>query len=72
MDARMMESEKCKGGQKVRCLKCKDVIQSMHRHDFVRCKCGAIFVDGGAEYLRIGWEGEGDAEDYMEFIKEGL
>lgn len=37
---------------KAKCLKCGDVIESKHRHDFVGCKCGAIFVDGGKEYLR--------------------
>lgn len=37
-----------------RCKKCKDEIQSVHRHDFKWCKCGAIFVDGGNSYLRGG------------------
>lgn len=44
-----------------RCLKCGDEIESKHRHDFVLCKCGAIFVDGGAEYLRCG------ADDWANF-----
>jgi hypothetical protein len=35
-----------------RCKKCKDEIESVHRHDFVTCKCGAISVDGGKAYLR--------------------
>jgi hypothetical protein len=35
-----------------RCRKCGDLIESKHRHDFVRCKCGAIAVDGGRDYLR--------------------
>lgn len=34
------------------CNKCDDFIFSKHRHDFVTCKCGAISVDGGQEYLR--------------------
>lgn len=46
-----------------RCNECGDVIQSTHRHDFVACKCGSIFVDGGNEYLRAG----GDKED-IEFL----
>lgn len=37
---------------KARCRKCGDVIESTHRHDFVSCKCGAIAVDGGRDYLR--------------------
>lgn len=39
---------------RARCRKCKDVIESLHRHHFVICKCGEIFVDGGKEYLRRG------------------
>ena len=37
------------------CNKCGDVIESKHRHDFVRCKCGAIFTDGGTDYIRRGF-----------------
>lgn len=36
----------------VKCLKCKTVIESRHRHDFVFCECGAIAVDGGHDYLK--------------------
>ena len=36
------------------CMICDDLIESKHTHDFVVCKCGAIFVDGGHEYLRRG------------------
>lgn len=35
-----------------RCSVCDDFIESKHVHDFVWCKCGAIAVDGGREYLR--------------------
>ncbi len=38
----------------LRCKKCDDVIESRHRHDFVRCQCGAVFVDGGHDHLRSG------------------
>lgn len=34
------------------CLKCGDVVESKHVHDFRFCKCGAIAVDGGHEYLK--------------------
>ena len=40
-------------GTKVKCLKCNDIIESKHRHDFVWCSCGSCAVDGGDEYLRI-------------------
>lgn len=36
----------------VECNKCGDVIVSKHRHDYVTCKCEAVSVDGGMEYLR--------------------
>lgn len=36
----------------VRCNKCGDEPYSATRHDFKRCKCGNIAVDGGMAYLR--------------------
>ena len=51
-------------GRKLRCLKCKDVIESKSIHDFQRCECGAIFIDGGNEYTRVG----GYPED-MEWVE---
>ena len=35
-----------------RCVQCGDEPYSAHRHDFQYCKCGAMAVDGGMEYLR--------------------
>lgn len=37
-----------------KCKKCGDIIESKHRHDYVECSCGAIFVDGGHDYIRRG------------------
>ena len=37
---------------KIQCKKCGDVIESTYRHDFKFCKCGAVAVDGGKDYLR--------------------
>lgn len=37
---------------KAQCLKCYDIIQSKHRHDFMMCSCGTIGVDGGKDYIR--------------------
>ena len=36
----------------VRCKKCGQVIESTHRHDYRTCKCGAVSVDGGHDYLK--------------------
>jgi len=49
-----------------KCLKCGDIIESTHRHDFVGCKCGAIHVDGGHAYLRR----VGNLEDMEELSEE--
>lgn len=37
---------------KIKCKKCGDVIESIYRYDFKFCKCGAVAVDGGHDYLR--------------------
>jgi hypothetical protein len=34
------------------CKLCGDRVYSRHHHDFRTCKCGAISVDGGREYMR--------------------
>ena len=39
---------------RAKCRLCGDVIESKSVHDFVPCKCGEIFVDGGHEYLHWG------------------
>ena len=39
------------------CKKCNDIVESKFRHDFRQCKCGNIFVDGGLDYRRCGWDG---------------
>ena len=37
---------------RVKCLSCEDIIYSAHRHDYVKCSCGNVAVDGGMSYLR--------------------
>jgi hypothetical protein len=34
------------------CILCGDIMESKHRHDFVTCKCGESFLDGGDDYMR--------------------
>jgi len=44
-----------KPGPKMKCPLCGMILQSLHVHDFVKCKCkNQAFVDGGGEYLRCG------------------
>ncbi|MGN1038198.1 MAG: hypothetical protein ACI4P0_02240 [Mailhella sp.] len=51
-------------GNAIQCTHCGDVIESKSRHDFVRCSCGRVFVDGGKSYRRIGFtESEQDYVD---------
>jgi uncharacterized protein with PIN domain len=47
---------------RARCTICGDVIESKSVHDFVQCECGKIFVDGGHEYRRLGFEKVTDIE----------
>ena len=50
----------------VKCLKCGDEPYSASVHDFKSCKCGAIAVDGGQDYLKR----VGDLESYEEISIE--
>lgn len=52
---------------KARCKKCNDVIESKHQHDFVSCRCGEIFVDGGTDYLRRGGRNLDSIDDLSEY-----
>ena len=46
----------------VQCNKCKDIIESKSRHDFVMCSCESTAIDGGKDYLRR----LGNPEDYTD------
>jgi hypothetical protein len=35
------------------CPKCDDLVSSIHVHDFKQCRCGALAMDGGRDYLRM-------------------
>lgn len=48
---------------RAKCGNCGDIIESVHRHDWVACSCFknevgnlGIFVDGGNAYWRAGGE----------------
>lgn len=55
---------------KIKCKKCGDEIESCSVHDFKFCKCGAVAVDGGLDYLRRC----GNQEDWEELsqVSENL
>ena len=52
---------------KIKCKKCGDVIESKSVHDFKYCRCGAVAVDGGHDYLRRC----GKREDWVEQSEVG-
>ena len=54
---------------KIRCNKCGEIIESKSVHDFKFCKCGAVAVDGGKDYLRRCGNRE-DWEDLSEVIDD--
>lgn len=39
----------------VKCPLCEEKIWSRHRHDYRFCRCGYSSVDGGRDYLKMGW-----------------
>lgn len=44
---------------RAKCKLCGDILQSYHRHDYVKCSCGEISIDGGLDYLHCSaknWE----------------
>ena len=54
---------------RIKCLKCGDVIESKSVHDFRWCSCHACAVDGGRQYLRRLGEPT-DWEDMSECIED--
>lgn len=59
---------------KAQCRQCGDIIESTNAHDFNTCKCGAISVDGGKEYLKRCFKNYGDiielSDTYDEVVEE--
>lgn len=50
----------------IRCKRCGDEPFSSRRHDYKSCKCGAVAVDGGMDYLKR----TGNPEDYEDLSHE--
>lgn len=48
----------------IKCNLCGEIITSLDRHDYVRCKCGSCSVDGGTDYLKRSFTNSVD--DYTE------
>lgn len=37
---------------KIQCKHCGDIIESKSVHDYKKCKCGKVAVDGGHDYCK--------------------
>jgi len=48
---------------RAKCRLCGDIIESFHQHDYVRCSCDQIAVDGGNHYHKC------EAVDWVNFIR---
>ncbi|NBK96868.1 MAG: hypothetical protein EOM50_02395 [Erysipelotrichia bacterium] len=49
---------------KIQCNHCGDIIESTSSHDYKRCSCGAVGVDGGLDYIRRDYKNA--REDFIE------
>lgn len=56
----------------VKCLDCGDQIYSAHRHDYKKCKCGKVGVDGGLEYIRRTYSDDANFKDLSILITEEI
>ena len=52
---------------KAKCLGCNTVVISKYRHDYRKCSCGALVVDGGTDYLRRGGDPNVTYEELSEY-----
>jgi hypothetical protein len=55
IDADEMERYRYQKG--MYCPDCEEVIYSVYRHDYRKCKCGKCMVDGGRDYFRTNMAG---------------
>lgn len=56
---------------RARCKICGDILESTSRHDFKQCKCEAMAVDGGHDYISRAWDPKyGDKDDVIEEMNE--
>lgn len=57
----------------VKCLECGEMLQSIHRHDYVKCSCpNGTMTDGGNEYHRYGGADMNKVEHYTIYKGESF
>ena len=54
---------------RIKCNHCGDIIESYNVHDFKFCRCNTVYVDGGHEYLRRGFNTPEDYTDMSESVE---
>lgn len=54
----------------IRCNHCGTIIESLYRHDYRRCPCGRVAVDGGLSILRRAFIEDGDYTELSEYSRE--
>ena len=52
---------------RIKCVHCSDIIESETVHDFRRCSCGSVAVDGGKEYARRLAQSKNDFIEMIEY-----
>ena len=52
---------------KIKCLKCKDIIEGDKKGTYITCKCKACYIDETPHYCRVG----GDLKQIEMIDKEG-
>lgn len=61
---------------RIKCNSCGDIITSRTRHDYIACKCGKVFTDGGNDYLHRSRDGYNSLDVYsdapFELIRESF
>lgn len=48
---------------RAKCKLCNEIIESFHRYDIVKCKCGEIYIEGGSDFYKAG------CSDWANFIR---
>lgn len=51
---------------RIRCIHCCDIIESISTNDFKSCKCGAVGIDGGLDYPKRIFGSYPEEEHYEE------
>jgi len=51
----------------IKCINCGDIIFSRARHDYHKCTCGNIAIDGGFDYIKIGFKSGMKSPEVFQF-----